>query len=106
MKILVMCLTVSSMIFGKDVTTSYLVDGMMCSMNCPGKVNESLKDVDGIKSCKVDFATKTATIIYNDEKLSSDQIQETITKATYYKLKEKKEDEKPLSFWERIFGRS
>ena len=104
MKILIINIILGSFMFATDVTMLYSVDGMMCSANCPGKVNESLKGVDGVKSCKVDFETKTATIIFNDEKVTSNEIAETITKVTYYKVKEKKDEEKSNSFWSRIFG--
>ena len=89
----------------KDVSVKYTVDGMMCSSNCPGKVNEALKGMDGIKSCNVDFETKTATVIYNDTVLDPKLIAETITKATYYKVEEKKVKQKSMSFWERVFGK-
>ena len=52
-KIIILC--ISSMIFG--ASSSFKVDGMMCAMNCPKKVNNSLNGIDGIKSCKVDFGT-------------------------------------------------
>lgn len=104
MKKLIISIILGSLMFATDVTMLYSVDGMMCSSNCPGKVNESLKGVDGVKSCKVDFETKTATIIFNDEKVTSNEIAETITKVTYYKVKEKKDEQKSNSFWRKIFG--
>ena len=104
MKILIINIILGSFMFATDVTMLYSVDGMMCSANCPGKVNESLKWIEGVKSCKVDFETKTATIIFNNEKVTSNEIAETITKATYYRVKEKKDEEKHDSFWRKIFG--
>ena len=104
MKKLIISIILGSLMFATDVTMLYSVDGMMCSSNCPGKVNESLKGVDGVKSCKVDFETKTATIIFNDEKVTSNEIAETITKVTYYKVTEKKDEQKSNSFWRKIFG--
>ena len=61
-------ITVFGFLFSSESTVTYQVGGMMCAMNCPKRVNESLNDVDGIKSCKVDFETKTATVVYDDEK--------------------------------------
>ena len=105
MKIFIINFLFGSLIFSADVKITYSVDGMMCSMNCPAKVNESLKGMDGIKSCEVDFKTKTAVVIYNDEKLTSNTIAETISNGTYYKVKEKEDKEKSVSFWDRIFGK-
>ena len=104
MKILIINIILGSFMFASEITKLYSVDGMMCSANCPGKVNESLKGIDGVKSCKVDFETKTATIIFNDEKVTSKEIAELISEATYYKVKEKKDEEKSNSFWRKIFG--
>ena len=88
-------------------TATYRVDGMMCSVNCPMKVNQSLDGVEGIKSCKVDFDSKTATIIFDDEKIDREKIAKTIQKGTYYKVLDlSKQEEKSSSFWNWLFGKS
>jgi copper chaperone CopZ len=69
-------------------------------------VNESLNGVKGIKSCKVDFETKTATVVYDDEIIDSYKIAKTIAKSTYYKVKNLNEKEKSDSFWNWLFGKS
>ena len=89
-----------------ESTATYRVDGMMCAVNCPMKVNQSLHGVEGIKSCKVDFESKTATVIFDDEKIDSEIIAETIAKGTYYKVMDlSKKEEKSSSFWNWLFGR-
>jgi len=100
MKLVKLYIIIGSFLAGAELTVSYQVDGMMCSMNCPGKVNEALKGIEGIKSCNVDYETKTATIIYNDEQITTDMIAETISKATYYKV-----TEKSTSFWGKLFDK-
>ncbi len=100
MKKVILYLILGTLSNAAELTVSYKVDGMMCSTNCPGKVNEALKGVDGIKSCNVDFDTKTATVIYNDEKINSDAIAKTISKGTYYKV-----TESSPSFLERLFDK-
>ena len=100
MKIVILYIIIESFLFGAELTVSYQVDGMMCAMNCPGKVNEALKGIEGIKSCNVDYETKTATIIYNDEQITTDIIAKTISKATYYKV-----TEKSTSFWGKLFDK-
>ena len=90
-----------------ESTATYRVDGMMCAMNCPLKVNQSLDGVGGIKSCKVDFASKTATIIFDDEKINREKIAKTIAQGTYYKVMDlSKKEEKSSSFWGWLFGKS
>ena len=90
-----------------ESTATYKVDGMMCSINCPMKVNQSLDGVEGIKSCKVDFDSKTATVIFNDEKIDREKIAKTIQKGTYYKVLDlSKQEKKSSSFWNWLFGKS
>ena len=87
MKTILIVLTVFGFLFSGESTATYRVEGMMCAMNCPQKVNDSLNGVDGIKSCKVDFESKTAAIIYDDEKINADKIARTIARGTYFKVK-------------------
>ena len=94
MKIILLSLSSVGLLLSSELTATYYVDGMMCAMNCPKKVNESLNGVKGIKSCKVDFETKTATVVYDDEIIDSYKIAKTIAKSTYYKVKNLNEKEK------------
>ena len=106
MKTILIALTAFGFLFSGESTATYRVEGMMCAMNCPQKVNDSLNGVDGIKSCKVDFASKTATVIFDDEKIDSDKIAKTIAKGTYYKVMDLNKKEKSRSFWDWLFGKS
>jgi len=90
-------------LFSGESTATYRVEGMMCAMNCPQKVNDSLNDIDGIKSCNVDFESKTATVIFDDNKIDSDKIAKTIAKGTYYKVIDLNKKEKSESFWDWLF---
>ena len=103
--ILILFITVG-FLFSGESTAIYRVDGMMCAMNCPQKVNESLNGVDGIKSCKVDFESKTATVVFDDKKIDSDKIAKTIARGTYYKVMDVNKKEKSGSFWDWLFGKS
>ena len=60
---------VLGLLFSVESMATYRVDGMMCAMNCPKKVNESLNGLDGVKSFKVDFESKIATVVYDNEKM-------------------------------------
>ena len=106
MKIILVIFTAFGFLFSGESTVTYRVEGMMCAMNCPQKVNDSLNGVDGIKSCKVDFESKTATVVFDNEKISSDKIAKTIAKGTYYKVMDLNKKEKSGSFWDWLFGKS
>lgn len=88
----------------KEVTAIYLVDGMMCGTSCPSKVEQSLQGIDGVKTCLVDFTSKTATVTYDDSKIDKNTIAKTISSKTYYKVTDAKE--KSSSFFNWLFGRS
>ena len=106
MKPILIALTTWGFLFSGESTATYHVEGMMCAINCPQKVNESLNGVDGIKSCKVDFESKIATVIFDDEKIDSDKIAKTIAQGTYYKVMDVNKKEKSRSFWNWLFGKS
>jgi len=106
MKTILIVLTTFGFLFSGESTATYRVEGMMCAMNCPQKVNDSLNGVDGIKSCKVDFESKTATVIFDNEKIDSEKIAKTIAKGTYYKVMDLNKKEKSGSFWDWLFGKS
>ena len=106
MKRIIIAFIALGFLFSDESIATYRVDGMMCAMNCPQKVNDSLNGVDGIKSCKVDFETKTATVIFVDEKINSDKIAKTIAIGTYYKVMDLNKKEKSGSFWDWLFGKS
>ena len=106
MKMILLALTTFGFLFSGESTTTYRVEGMMCGVNCPQKVTNSLNGIDGIKSCKVDFESKTATVVFDDEKIDSDKIAKTISKETYYKVMDLNKKEKSGSFWNWLFGTS
>ena len=107
MKMILLTLTTTfGFLFSEESTATYRVEGMMCGVNCPQKVNNSLDGVEGIKSCSVDFSSKTATVVFDDEKIDSDKIAKTISKGTYYKVMDLNKKEKSKSFWDWLFGKS
>ena len=106
MKMISISITTLVFLFAGESIVTYRVDGMMCAMNCPIKVNESLNGIDGIKSCKVDFKTKTAIVVFDDKKINSDKIAKTIAKSTYYKVNDLNQKEELGSFWEWLFGKN
>ena len=103
---IILSVIVLGLLFSGESMATYRIDGMMCAMNCPKKVNESLNGLDGVKSCKVDFESKTATIVYDDEKIDSNKIAKTIANSTYYKVNNLNQKEKSGSFWKWLLGKS
>ena len=104
MKHIILLLAFSSFLLAGEATAIYKVEGMMCNKNCPMKVKQSLKDVDGVKTCNVDFDSQTATVTYDDEKISREKISDTIAKGTYYKVRDAKKKSWSLFGW--LFGKS
>lgn len=45
--------------------TTFKVDGMKCK-HCVMTVTEAVSELDGVQSCTVDLAAKTATVKYED----------------------------------------
>ena len=88
-----------------ESTSTYKIEGMMCAVNCPQKVNESLNGLNGIKSCKVDFKTKSATVLYDDDKINSEQIAKIISEGTYFKVEDINKQNKSFSLWNWILGK-
>ncbi len=94
MKYIILLFSYTGFLFSDDITTNYNIKGMMCGVSCPKAIYKSLDGVEGIKSCKVDFDTKTAVIVYDDNKINSKKIASTIEKHTYFKVKNSSNKEK------------
>ena len=65
---------------------------MMCSYSCVSKVNTVVKNIDGVKSCSVDFDKGEATVVYDDKKVGSKDIVNVLTKKTDFKVSELADD--------------
>ena len=48
-----------SILYSAEVTSIYKIDGMMCAVNCPKIVYDSIININGIHSCQVDFDNET-----------------------------------------------
>ena len=44
-------------------TASFAIDGMTCAMGCAKTIEKDLAGLDGVQEAKVDFDTKSATVI-------------------------------------------
>ena len=104
MKMKIFIIMCFSFLLASETTAIYRVDGMMCGKNCPIKIKESLNGIDGVKKCQVDFTSKTATVTFDDKKISRDEIAKTIAKKTHFKVKDS--EKRPWSLFGWLFGKS
>ena len=95
MRLTIQILFISSMLLAGDNTAKVKVTGMMCSYSCASKVNAVINDIDGVKSCSVDFIKGEATVIYDDDKVGSKEIVSVLTEKTDYKVTEMANDNRP-----------
>ena len=95
MRLTIQILFISSMLLAGDNTAKVKVTGMMCSYSCVSKVNAVINDIDGVKSCSVDFNKGEATVIYDDDKVGSKEIVSVLTEKTNYKVTEMANDNRP-----------
>ena len=105
MKQLIFLLSCAGFLLAGETIATYTVVGMICGINCPKAIQKSLQGVDGVKTCTVDFDSKTATVTYDDEKIDSKIISSTIAKNTYFKVTDNKK-EKSWSLFGWLFGKS
>lgn len=63
-------------------TETFAVKNMTCSL-CPVTVKKAMSDVAGVRSVKVDFYSKTATVTFDPSKTTADAIAMASTNAGY-----------------------
>jgi mercuric ion binding protein len=63
-------------------TVKLAVDKMYCDA-CPLTVGKAIKGVKGVKSAKVDYKTKTADVVFDDNATTVDAIAAASTNAGY-----------------------
>ena len=95
MRLRILILFISSMLLAGDNTAKVKVTGMMCSYSCVSKVNAVINDIDGVKSCSVDFNKGEASVIYDDDKVGFKEIVSVLTEKTDYKVTEMANDNRP-----------
>lgn len=58
------------------------VTGMHC-VSCASLIETSLKDLSGVKKANVDYSSAKASVIFNDEQVSTDNLLQAIKDAGY-----------------------
>lgn len=58
------------------------IEGMTCSA-CSNRVERFVRKMDGVEEANVNFATETLNVVYDENKLNTDDIENTVVKAGY-----------------------
>ena len=54
------------------------IEGMVCAVGCAAVIEKNLNQTVGIKEAKVDFETKKATLIFDAEVLSPNEVTQIV----------------------------
>ncbi|MDD5460508.1 MAG: mercury resistance system periplasmic binding protein MerP [Methylococcales bacterium] len=84
-KILLLFLTfaiISGSVLAAPRTVMLDVQNMTCAV-CPITVKKALERVSGVQQVKVDYATKTATVQFDDTETTADKLTEATKEAGY-----------------------
>jgi copper chaperone CopZ len=65
-------------IVANSKTTSFEIEGMTCEVGCASLIESKLNKLDGVTEAKVDFESKTATVVYDADKLNQEKITKTV----------------------------
>lgn len=57
------------------------IKGMTCEIGCAKTIEKKLAKMEGVKSAKVDFGKELAMVEYDDAKVTTQDLEETVTKA-------------------------
>lgn len=63
-------------------TATFAVENMTCAL-CPVTVKKAMEGIRGVKSVRIDFDTKTATVVFDPSKASAAAIAAASTNAGY-----------------------
>jgi Cu+-exporting ATPase len=67
------------------------IEGMTCAMGCAKTIEKKIAKLDGVKSAKVDFEKEIAMVEYDEAKVTTNSLEEAVTKAgDIYKVKDMK----------------
>ncbi len=60
----------------------FTIEGMTCAMGCAKTIEKKLAKMDGVKSATVDFESKTAMVEYDEAKVTTNSLEETVVKTS------------------------
>ncbi|MFC4739342.1 cation transporter [Flavobacterium ponti] len=65
-------------IVANSKTASFEIEGITCAEGCANLIEGKLNKLDGVSEAKVDFDAKTATVIYDADKVNQEKITKTV----------------------------
>ncbi len=65
-----------------EQTVTFTVDNMTCAL-CPVTVKRAMESVEGVRDVKIDFAARTATVLFDMAATSADAIAQASANAGY-----------------------
>ena len=71
-------LFVFALVAAEPVTKSFNVKGMMCGYGCVTTINNSVKSLEGVENCNVDFESKLMTVTFENKLLNESKIIESL----------------------------
>lgn len=88
----------------KLATASFTIDGMTCAIGCAKTIEKELNDTQGVKTAKVDFDKKSATVEYDTNTQSPEKLVQIVEKtgdgATYKVSNVKNSSDKAMIFYQ------
>ena len=102
MKNIIVFLSFIVLAFAHNVSKSFTVEGMHCDYGCVQKVKTVVASLDGVQSCDVDYRQKKMTVVYNNDKVNSENIIASLDQNTTFTTTEIKDVKK--NFWSRFKG--
>ena len=100
MKNIIILLSFVVFAFAHNISKSFNVEGMTCDYGCVNKVKSVVTAIEGVQSCEVNFRQKKMTVIYNDDKLNSENIISSLDENTTFTTTITKEEKE--GFWSKL----
>lgn len=69
-------------VFATETSATFAIEKMTCAV-CPLTVRKAMERVDGVLDAEVDFDNKTATVKYDDERTTPEEIARASTEVGY-----------------------
>ena len=82
LSILLVALSLAGPVMAAEKSATFSVSGMTCAL-CPLTVKTAMSGVAGVKSVAAEFATKTATAVFDDTETNADVIAAASANAGY-----------------------
>ncbi len=61
-----------------NANVQFVIDGMTCEIGCANRIEEKIAKMNGVSTSSVDFESKLATISFNDETITGDEIKSMV----------------------------